>query len=361
MWFDISSLEVNLSITALVAVMVFLMPWVDRKVASHYELNLQGGLSDNPRAEGLLRLRSLVLYGIFAAYLAVVAYLVFFSRTAAMDYRVHTILFENLRGSINIDLGIFDLLRLFFVYGVPETLKHVQIVNPFELAQFYLNVMLFVPMGYLLPYVFRWFRDRVEIRPVLASFLISLLIENIQLVTKRGFYDLDDLVANTLGGYLGQVLYIAFAYVVTHPKWRRDLKAYLRWLIMAHRRTLYPFVRKVALPRTTILATNEEPVWGFYVTKLGFRLLRQTLPEDSNETGFLLGLGKTEIVILCSNDEDVLPTQYLTISVKRLSPVKKRLEESGIEVSPIEQDPYTDHRCLWFEGPDGVHVTIIEQ
>ena len=185
MWFDISSLEVNLSITALVAVMVFLMPWVDRKVASHYELNLQGGLSDNPRAEGLLQLRSLVLYGIFAAYLAVVAYLVFFSRTAAMDYRVHTKLFENLRGSINIDLGIFDLLRLFFVYGVPETLKHVQIVNPFELAQFYLNVMLFVPMGYLLPYGFRWFREKVEIRPVVTSLLISFLIENVQLITKQ--------------------------------------------------------------------------------------------------------------------------------------------------------------------------------
>lgn len=361
MGFDISSWEVNFAVTALVAIMVLFMPWVDRKVASRYGLNLQGGLSDNPRADELMQLRSFVLYGIFAIYLAVVAYLVFFSRSAAMDYRVHTALFQNLMGSVHIDLGIFDLLRLFFIHGVPETLKHITVISPFEIAQVYLNVMLFVPMGYLLPYVFRWFRDRVEIRPVLASFLISLLIENIQLVTKRGFYDLDDLVANTLGGYLGQVLYIAFAYVVTHPKWRRDLKAYLRWLIMAHRRTLYPFVRKVALPRTTILATNEEPVWDFYVTKLGFRLLRQTLPEDSNDTGFLLGLGKTEVLILCSNDEDALPTQYLTISVKRLSPVKKRLEESGIEVSPIEQDPYTDHRCLWFEGPDGVRVTIIEQ
>ena len=65
--------------------------------------------------------------------------------------------------------------------------------------------------------------------------------------------------------------------------------------------------------------------------------------------------------MLCSNDDDVLPTQYLTISVKKLSPVRKRLEKSGIKVSQVGQDPYNGHKSLWFEGPDGVHVTIIEQ
>lgn len=360
MGFDISSSGVNIAVTILVAVMVFLMPWVDRKVANRLGLNLQGGVSENPRAEEILELRLFVLRCIFAFYLGVVAYLVFFSRSAALDYRVHSELFENLQTSIKIDLGILELLHSFFVEGVPETIKHIHI-NAFELAQFYLNVMLFVPMGYLLPYVFGWFREKVHTRPTVTCFLISLLIENVQLVTKRGFYDVDDLVANTLGGYLGQVLYVAFAYVLTHPHWRRDLRSYARWLYKARRKTLYPFVNKVALPRTTILATDEEPIWDFYVSKLGFRLLRQTLPEDSNDTGFLLGLGKTNIEILCSNDPDTLPTQYLVISVKRLSPVKKRLEESGIEVSPIGQDPYTDHRCLWFKGPDDVHVTIIEE
>lgn len=361
MGINIGSTGVNIAVTVLVAVMVFLMPWVDRRIAAKYELNLQGGVSKNPRADELMQLRSLILYVIFGIYLAVVAYLVFFSRTAAQDYRVHAALFEGLKSSVQMDLGFLDLLRSFFVVGVPETIEHIHVIDPVNLAQVYLNVMLFVPMGYLLPYVFRWFRDKVQILPTLASFLISLLIENVQLVTKLGFYDVDDLVANTFGGYLGQVLYVAVAYVVTHPRWRRDFRAYLRWLVMARKRTLYPFVRKIALPRTTILATSEEPVWDFYVTKLGFRLLRQTLPEDSNDTGFLLGLGKTEVVILCSNDDDVLPTQYLTISVKRLPAVKKRLEESGISVSPVEQDPYTDHKSLWFEGPDGVHITIIEQ
>ena len=361
MGFDISNAGVNIAVTILVIVMVVLMPWVDVRVAKKHGLNLQGGVSENPRADEILQLRSFVLLGVFGVYVAVVLYLVFFSRSAAMDYRVHASLFEDLRASVQIDLGILDLLRSFFVEGVPETLKHIHVISPYDLAQVYLNVMLFVPMGYLLPYVFRWFRDKVHARPTLACLLFSFLIENVQLVTKLGFYDVDDLVANTLGGYLGQMLYIAFAYVVTHPHWQREFRAYLHWLWLAHERTLYPFVHRVALPRTTILATSEEHIWDFYVTKLGFRLLKQTLPEDSNDTGVLLGLGKTEVEVLCSNDDDALPTQYLTISVKRLPPVKERLEKSGIAVSPVGQDPYNGHKSIWFEGPDGVHITLIER
>ena len=99
-----------------------------------------------------------------------------------------------------------------------------------DITQVYMNIMLFVPMGYLLPYIFDWFRAKVQIRPVAACFITAFLIENLQLVFRRGFYDMDDLVSNTAGGFVGQLLYIAVAYVVTHPDWRRERDSYRRLL-----------------------------------------------------------------------------------------------------------------------------------
>ncbi|MBP3894595.1 MAG: VanZ family protein [Atopobiaceae bacterium] len=360
MGINIASASTTVFVTTLVAIMVFVMPLVDWLVCRHLGLNLQDGVSENPKADALLQLRQVVLIGIFAIYLVAVSYLVFFSRDAHVDYLVHTAIYEGAASAINIDLGFVDFLISIFKNGVPETLSHIHILRPYQVAELYLNIMLFVPMGYLLPYTFEWFRDRVNVRPIVASFLASLLIENVQLVTKHGYYDLNDLINNTLGGFIGQMLFIMVAYVLTHPNWRHDSLAYLRWRFRAHRRTLYPFVKSIALPRTTILATDEEAVWGFYVTKLGFRLRKQTLPLDSVETGFMFELGKSEVVILCSNQLEELPVQYLTISAKHLPKIRERLVKSGIAVSSFEQDPFTSRRCLWFEGPDRVRVTIIE-
>ena len=66
-----------------------------------------------------------------------------------------------------------------------------------------LNILLFVPFGYLLPQVkpFRWFQI------VGFGFLLSFLIESSQFVFRFGVFELDDLVKNTMGAGLGFWLY----------------------------------------------------------------------------------------------------------------------------------------------------------
>ena len=64
-----------------------------------------------------------------------------------------------------------------------------------------LNILLFVPFGYLLP-LLRKRADRWR-KVVLCGFVLSLGIELIQLVTHLGMFDLDDLMNNTLGALLG--------------------------------------------------------------------------------------------------------------------------------------------------------------
>ena len=64
-----------------------------------------------------------------------------------------------------------------------------------------LNILLFVPFGYLLPT--QWKRADRWWKVVLCGFVLSLLIELTQLVTHLGMFDLDDLMNNSLGAFLG--------------------------------------------------------------------------------------------------------------------------------------------------------------
>lgn len=68
------------------------------------------------------------------------------------------------------------------------------------------NVLAFVPYGFILPIITGRMRSGFLI--VLSGFGLSLTVEIIQLVTKVGCFDVDDLILNTIGAALG---YLAFA------------------------------------------------------------------------------------------------------------------------------------------------------
>ena len=109
-------------------------------------------------------------------------YLVLLSRTATEEHQVHVALFQDLQNAITVDFGLLYTLRVLFTEGPASALSHIRVVSPADIAQVYMNIMLFVPMGYLLPYASGWFRNRVRLRPVAACFLISVAIENMQLI-----------------------------------------------------------------------------------------------------------------------------------------------------------------------------------
>lgn len=354
-------LSTNIIVTCLVLVMVFVLPLIDRRVCARLGVNLHHGMSSNPNADALLQIRQMILFGVFAVYIAAYAYLVFFSRSASEAYLVHIAPFADLQNAIDTDYGLFDFIVAIFKEGVQQAFTHIRVVKFEDIAQAYMNVMLFVPMGYLLPYVFEFFRARSGIRPVLACFIISFITENLQLIFRRGFYDMDDLLANTLGGFIGQMLFIWVGYVVTHPDWRRELFTNRRWQKTARRSALYPFARRIDLSRTTLLGTDEEAVYHFYVTQLGFKPRRQLTAEYSFGTDFLFEMGKTQVEVRCSNRPAKLPTQYLSISARNLPLIKERLLKHDIVTGPFGQDPYTGQRQLSFTGPDGVIVTILEE
>ena len=72
----------------------------------------------------------------------------------------------------------------------------------FWFAQITLNILLFIPLGFLLP--FQTPKKRISfIKVLLAAFLFSVLIETLQYITSRGITEVDDVINNTLGGVLG--------------------------------------------------------------------------------------------------------------------------------------------------------------
>ncbi len=95
--------------------------------------------------------------------------------------------------------------------------------------------------------------------------------------------------------------------------------------------------------------------------KLGFRPRKQLTVEYSFGTDFLFEIGRSQVEVRCSNRPDKLPVQYLTISARNLSKIRKRLKKHGIDTGRFEQDTYTGQRSLSFPGPDNVTVTILEE
>ncbi|WP_099470039.1 VanZ family protein [Konateibacter massiliensis] len=79
------------------------------------------------------------------------------------------------------------------------------------------NIICFIPFGAMLPLLSTKLRRLLVV--TLVSFELSLVIEVTQLVFKVGSFDVDDLVLNTIGGFIGFILYSIM--VKIYRKWSK--------------------------------------------------------------------------------------------------------------------------------------------
>jgi glycopeptide antibiotics resistance protein len=127
---------------------------------------------------------------LFVIYIIFLAYFLFFSerygRTLnSVGYRYNLVLFKE--------------LKRFIIYRKELGLESF-IVNIIG------NVLAFTPFGFALPIISVHNRKLMNI--TLLSFEFSLTIEIIQIILKVGIFDVDDILMNTIGGFLGGVLFI---------------------------------------------------------------------------------------------------------------------------------------------------------
>lgn len=351
-----NSWALNIVIAIGVLCFVIGLPLIDRSVCRKLGLSLTHGISTNPNAVKLQRRRKWVLYAIFAVYLLANLYLVFMSRGESENYMVHTEFMSDLASSIRFDLGLFGIVEEMLVSGFREGWNHIHIVKSEDITQVLMNTMFYIPMGYLLPYVFRSFQGRKN-RTVFVCFLLSFITENVQLIFRRGCYDLDDLFFNTLGGLIGYHLYKTFAYYVTHPGWRKELRSYRRWQRHARRKPLSASARGLHRGRATLFTSDWDVVRDYYIEKLGFRFAGRHL-GDSETGSMLLRLGGMSVEIRYLSTVDF--PQRLYISAENLDALKKRLDKAQIPVSDFLEDFYTQRRKLEVSAPDNTTIIFTE-
>lgn len=146
----------------------------------------------------LARIQKLVKIGLLIAYVAAVLTITLGSR------RADTVTHIGFDPFIVYEWTIKSILQGWKVDGWAEALKHLRWQKG-QLASLGLNVLLFVPLGYLVPSVSSFFRRWWKV--VALGFLFSLLIESIQLVTRLGWFDASDLLHNTVGAMIGWIIY----------------------------------------------------------------------------------------------------------------------------------------------------------
>lgn len=126
----------------------------------------------------------------FALYIAVLVYFLFFSESYGRVPDGERIYRYN--------LVPFMEIRRFWVYR--------ESVGMFAmLCNIVGNVVGFLPFGLFLPLLSKNTRSLVFI--TVSGLLVSLAVETIQLITRVGIFDVDDLLLNTLGAMSGYLLF----------------------------------------------------------------------------------------------------------------------------------------------------------
>lgn len=131
---------------------------------------------------------------LFVLYLVLLCYLLFFSETYG----------RTMDSGYRYNLELFKEIKRFWSNRDILGFRSVVI----NLAG---NIVAFVPFGFFFTMLFRAGKNILGC--VLASALFSLLVESIQLYTKVGAFDVDDIFLNAIGGMVGFLLY----YLVWKP------------------------------------------------------------------------------------------------------------------------------------------------
>lgn len=112
--------------------------------------------------------------------------------------------FDNYRQAFSLDLGFRETLRM-LPEGLRETLQYVHIGSRNAAREVFLNILLYIPMGYLLPFIIKPMRYSI-VACTAVGLMCSAATEYAQLRYGLGYFQLDDIMNNTLGCFIGAML-----------------------------------------------------------------------------------------------------------------------------------------------------------
>ena len=134
------------------------------------------------------RIKPVFLYVIFIGYILLLIKILFLSRVSLLE------LFNSQRTifrSINL-IPFRSIME--YISGSSDTLKRLAFGNVVG------NIVIFIPLGIYFP-LFK--KDKRASASLIFIFLISLFVEIIQGLFGIGVSDIDDIILNCLGGWIG--------------------------------------------------------------------------------------------------------------------------------------------------------------
>lgn len=126
---------------------------------------------------------------LFFIYLLVLIYLLFFSERYGRTQGT---------GEYRYNLVPFTEIKRYIIYSDRFTseLFLINIVG---------NMLAFVPFGFFVPLINSDYKNVLKVS--LLSMVFSAIVEVVQLLSKVGSFDVDDIILNTLGGLVGALIY----------------------------------------------------------------------------------------------------------------------------------------------------------
>lgn len=138
------------------------------------------------------RIKTVFLYGVFICYILFLIKLLFLSRVSLFE------LFDSQRTS-------FRSINIIPFYSITEYMSgSTASLKRFAFSNLVGNIVIFIPLGIYLPLLKK---DKRVIINLLFIFIVSLFVEIIQGLLGIGASDIDDIILNCLGGWVGVLGY----------------------------------------------------------------------------------------------------------------------------------------------------------
>ena len=102
-------------------------------------------------------------------------------------------------------INFFTSYRWFFQYNGEQVLR-----------QLLINFVMLMPVGFLLPVIIK--AKHKYLIALALSLLLTVFIETMQLITKCGSFEIDDIINNFIGAVLGMLIYMLFSRIIQNRK-----------------------------------------------------------------------------------------------------------------------------------------------
>ncbi|MDQ0193609.1 VanZ family protein [Paenibacillus wynnii] len=149
------------------------------------------------------RIVTVFLYGVFICYILLLIKILFLSRVSILE------LFDSQRTFVrSINLIPFNSISE-YISGSSANLKKFAFGNVVG------NILIFIPLGV---YLSLFKKNKRVIINLLFIFIVSLFVEIIQGLLGIGTADIDDIILNGLGGWIGILGYKSLLFILRNEK-----------------------------------------------------------------------------------------------------------------------------------------------